>query len=362
MIVSVVGLWRAAPDPLKRYSAAALRWLPNLPNSLKRRAVKNELEGELNAAFSQFGREGAGFIEHQIRIAWLTPDEDVADSFFREGKAYLKLNFSENNERNLVEAALLYCTDGYLLPTTRQHLPKPLMRAIDLTFIDELLERRNAIHSRGYFTQEVLPRELAASPETEKYMDTLGLISQHGLFIRVLLPELRDYAGHVAQRLARQQHKEQIEAFIEFLGTTSRDRETKTQTGLLHVGATIRTGIVLVGIPGKLESEGNRPYVRRSAINADRGARTVYLVGYNRGVEYVPRIAKEAQRRGIVNSYETHQYNALVRGDVTKQVVARLSIIEGAGSRFLQTYPNMLEWPDLEDELAEDDAVPAQLL
>ena len=67
------GAWKALPDPLKRLSAAALRKLPTLPNAWKRRAVKNELEGTLNAALREFNREGAGFIDHEVKIEWLTP-------------------------------------------------------------------------------------------------------------------------------------------------------------------------------------------------------------------------------------------------------------------------------------------------
>lgn len=149
------GSWEALPDPLKRFSATVLRKLPALPNAWKRTAVKNELEGTLNAALREFNREGAGFIDHEIKIEWLTPDDDVRESFFRSGKAFLKLSFSENNNRNLVEAALAFCTEG-LMPTTRQYIPNDLMRAIDLVFVDEVLERRQSHSSRAYLTQEII--------------------------------------------------------------------------------------------------------------------------------------------------------------------------------------------------------------
>lgn len=346
------GIWIAAPNLLKRLSATALRGVPNLPNSLKRRAVKNELEGEINAAFKDFGKDVEGLIGPEIKITWLSPGEDARERFFSSGKAYLKLDFSENQERNLVEAALVYSRD-YLLEATRQFLPRPLMRAIDLTFIDELLLRRNAVRSRVYFNQEVLPRELSVAPETEQYMDRLALISQHGLFIRVLWPELRDYPGHVATRLRRRSHQEQADAFIDFLAKSAQDREALTQSGLVHIGETIRVGIVLVGSPYKLQSAGTRPYVRRVALNNERGCRTVYLIGYNKGVHYVTPIAKESQRRGIAESFSSGSYDALIRNALSRQAIARLTIPEGAGRAFLEKFPDTNEWPDLEDEILE---------
>ncbi|GAH86283.1 unnamed protein product, partial [marine sediment metagenome] len=157
------------------------------------------------------------------------------------------------------------------------------MRAIDLTFTDELLDRRNAVRGRAYFTQEVIPRETEITPEINKYLDTLELLSQHGLFIRILLPEIRDYPGRTHRRVARRSHLEQIESFIEFLRITAEDRTSKKKRVWLHIGETIRIGVTLVGITSKLQFEGTRPYVRRIAINNADGARTVYLIGYNLG-------------------------------------------------------------------------------
>ena len=351
--IAAQGVWKALPDPLKRFSAAALRKLPTLPNAWKRRAVKNELEGSLNAALKEFSREGAGFVDHEIKIEWITPGSDARESFFRSGKAYLRLGFSENNDRNLVEAALTFCKDG-LMPSTRQYVPPPLMRAIDLTFVDEAIERRQAHMSRAYLTHEVIPREVERLPEADGYMDTLSLISQHGLFTRVFLPELRDYPGYVPARMAMDRHHHHIIAFMEFLEKTVRSRETRTETALIHVGAIVRAAIVLVGIPGKLRLEGTRPYVRRAAIHSDRGARTVYLLGYNEGLRFVRDIAVEAKARGLVSSFEIEDYNATVVTEMSIHRLARMTMVPGSGTKFLAEHKDLEEWPDLDEDVLED--------
>ena len=64
----------------------------------------------------------------------------------------------------------------------------------------------------------------------------------------------------------------------------------------------------------------------------------------------MPKIAKEAKQRGIAQDYVVHDYEALVGGELKHQVLARLSIPDGAGSDFLQKYPNIEDWPDLEGE------------
>ena len=103
---------RLFPNPIKVLTASILRLIPFLTNYWKRRVVKDELEGNLNAALREFSEEGAGFINHEVKVEWLTPDTDARESFFRSDTAFLRLNFSENNDRNLVEAALMFCSEG----------------------------------------------------------------------------------------------------------------------------------------------------------------------------------------------------------------------------------------------------------
>jgi hypothetical protein len=129
---------------------------------------------------------------------------------------------------------------------------------------------------------------------------------------------------------------------------TVRSRETRTKTALIHVGAVVRAAIVLVGIPDKLRFEGTRPYIRRAAIHSDRGARTVYLLGYNEGLRFVRDIADEAKARGLVSSFEIEDYNATVVTEMSRHRLARMTMIPGSGTKFLAEHRDLKEWPDLD--------------
>ena len=345
----IVAVWNAAPDFVKRLIARFIRLAPDVPNRLKRRAIKNEIESSLNSAFKQFNREGAGFVDHEIRISWLNPGENAREVFFRSGRAYLKLDYSNSVETNIVEAALIFCRRQLLLET-RQYISRPLMKAIDLQFVDEILQRKRAAVSRAYFVHEVMQRETDGNEETQRFIEKLQIISQHGLFTRVLLPELRDYPALALKAWAHKRHERDIEAYLDFLEATARSREEGTKTALVHIGQGIRTAIVLVGIPNKLQFEGTRPYVRRTAINEQEGAQTVYLLGYNQGVRYIDLIAKEAQVRGLVEHYDTELYDATVRDCVERHRLARLNMRTGQGSRFIREHPTN-EWPDIQDDI-----------
>ena len=348
LAISARALWAAAPNPVKQTTARMIRLVPNVPNQLKRRAIKNELESTINRAFEQFHREG--FVKHEISISWLQPGEDIKELFFQAGKAYLKLDYSTSPEINLVEAALLFCRRGGLLPETRQYVPRPLIRAIDLQFVDEILQRQRAPQSRGYFIHEIMHNE-TENPETVRFVEKIQTIRQYGLFTRILLPELRDYALLAQDAWTQRMHKQAIESFLDFIEATVKSREEGTQTALIHVGQAIRTAIVLVGIPSKLQDEGSRPYVRRTAIHEQLGAQTVYLLGYNMGVQYIELIARETRVRGLTERYSMELYDAAVRDRIVRHKIARLIMRFGEGSRFISEHPNTDEWPDIEDDV-----------
>ena len=87
----------------------------------------------------------------------------------------------------------------------------------------------------------------------------------------------------------------------------------------MHIGETIRVGVMLVGITSRLQFEGTKPYIRRAAMDNMDGARNVYLIGYNLGVGYVPVIAKEAKQLGIVDKYNVYEFDALIGGELKRQ-------------------------------------------
>ena len=335
------------PDFVKRCFAWVLRKLPCLPRALQRRAMKNEVEGNLNAVLQDFRTEGQGIAPYPARLVWTSGESLSADSFFRQGRVTIILDYSENPDRNIAEAGLLYCREG-LIPETRQYVEPPLLRAIDLTFVDALLERRNLTAGRFYFINEIVPREYEKSPSVRPHFERLDALEEKGYFSRILLPELRDYPGRVAVRMAHRSHQDQINDFVHFLAQNATYWDQGGLVALDHVRELIRVGVIIVGTESKLRVEGLRPYVKRIATCGDMGARDVYLVGTELGARAIPQIVEEAVRRGLAPQLKIQSYNALRRGKVQKWRVARLEIPEGTSRKFLDEFPEMRDWPDLE--------------
>ena len=357
-VVALAVLWKVItsvfPDGAKLLVARVLRRAGYLPLELKRIVVGNEVEGNLNRAVKEFGCEGSRLLPHPASVQWVSPGEISADSFFRDGRVIIKLDYSENPHRNIVESSLLYCRTG-LVPETRRYLWDEFRRALDLVFVRAVLERNDLREGSLYFTQEVVGRELKGNPGVQQDYDTLGELHEHGFLTRLLLPELRDYAGRVHNADTEMEHRSWISDFVGFLVEITREHPSGTRSALDHIGKRFRVSVIIVGIVERLKFEGQRPYLKRIAKCASLGARTVFLVGFS---DAIPWIAGKARELGIVDSAECQSYYGSRRGSVKRMWCAQLRISEETAAYALARVPGMEDWPEFEAAFESEEARP----
>lgn len=338
-VVVLVAIWKLVkslfPESAKLFVASLLRKIGYLPLELKRVVVRNEVEGNLNRAVKEFGCEGKRLLPHPASLVWVSPSELSPDSFFRDGRIIIRLDYSENPHRNIVEAALLYCRAG-LIPETRRYLWSEFRHALDIVFVQAVLEQNDLREGLLYFQQDVLERELKTNPGVQKDYDTLYGLHGYGCFTRIILPELRDYAGRVHTADTGTQHRQRIVSFIDFVVEATRERLRGTRRVLDHVKERFRVSIIIVGEPLRLAFQGQKPYLWRIAKCASQGARTVFLIGTS---EATPDIAKNARKLEIADSSECESYHVALHGRIGRVWCARLEISEQTAASALSRVP-----------------------
>ena len=176
---------------------------------------------------------------------------------------------------------------------------------------------------------------------------------EHGYFTRILLPELRDYAGRVHTADTRTQHRQWIANFVDFLMEMTRDYPSGTKRALDHIRTRFRTSIIIVGEASKLAFQGQRPYLRRIAKCATSGARTIFLIGSSNAI---PDIAKNAGKLKIVDASECESYHMSQRDRVRRLWCARLEVSEQTAASALERIPDIEEWPDFEATVGSSEA------
>lgn len=344
----VISIWKLIqilfPEAAKLFVAWLLRKIGKLPLNLKRRVVSNEVEGNLTRALKEFGCEGSGFAPYLPKVEWTSDIGISPDSFFRDGKIIVRLDYSDNPHRNIVESALLYCKAG-LLPETRHYLWMAVVRALDLVFVHVVLERNNLREGALYFKQEVVEPELNSNADVEANYNDLFSLHERGYFTRIVLPELRDYAGRVHRADTRTQHQQWITNFLSFLGEAAREHPPGIKRALDHIKRRFKVSIIIVGERWKVASQGQRPYLKRIAMCADLGARTVFIIGPS---DSIPEIAKNAVKLKIVDESECDSYHVAWHHRIQRNWCGRLDISEQTAASAMTRAQAFEDWPDFE--------------
>ena len=332
------------PEATKLFLAWLLRKLKRLPRVLKQWVIASEIDGNLTRAVKEYGAEGSGMLPYKPKLVWVSAGEVKPTSFRRGRKIIIMLDYSDDPHRNIVEAALLYCRTG-LIPETRRYLWSSLRRSLDLVFVKAVLERNGLDDGLLYFMQDVLERELEKTPNVGQDYNTLHGLHERGVFTRILLPELRDYAGRVERADTRAQHEAWIKNFIDFLESATQQRPHGSKRVLDHIRKRFRVSVVIVGEPQKLAYHGQKLYLKAIAMCAMQGARVVFVLGDSRTI---PSIAKNALELGIADAKDCQSYHRTLRDQVRQIWCVRLDISEQTAASAADRIAEMKDWPELD--------------
>lgn len=345
--VVVLLIRTVAPDESRIIVSKLIRLIRRVPQQLKQLSVANDVEVNIKRATELMADESGAVAPHPLKIHWVQDEEMTADSFFRDGRVIIKMSFSDNPSRNIVESAILYCRSG-LLRGLRQFLPSEVNRAVDLAYVGAVIDRQSWTDCRIYFREEALPRELDRAPKVGPHLKELQEMDESGYFTTILLPELRNYGSQINSNTIQWGHEQRVKDLIAFVGNLGKVH----LAALDHVNDYVRLGVILVGNPGKLRGEGLRPYVRRMAKCARDGERIVYLVGRGSdGERAIPQVIGEASRRGLVEREHSVTKHVLVGGQVVSQTISRVIFTPDAA----EVWNDIEDWPDMPElELSDD--------
>lgn len=296
-----------------------LRLVDWVGSGIRESIVKNRVEGYSNKTVEDFNKESGGSTPYPLKIKWV-PKNLTPESFLKNGKVVVKLNYKEPDYKNIVDAALLYCRSG-LIPDTREYIRRPLLRAFDLETVDVLLKRNKLGLGRIYFRNEILSEQFNKSPAAESWFTILEDLEDRGYFSRILLLELTRYPGKAGYKAGRRPHHQEIEEFVTFLQRIANVSPSE-EVQLDFVKERLQVGVIIVGKPKKLQYQGYEPYLHQVKLCRDREAEVVYLVGIS---SEIPSIARTAERDGFARIVSLRRFRATWRdGTVVPAHCARL--------------------------------------
>ncbi len=251
----------------------------------KKASIKNRLESSCSKMLNKFGKELPELNIPKLSIEWIKGDQYNTE--LKEGEAIVKLQFSKDQTKNIVNAASVYVRETFLRHS-KPYMNDSLRQAIDLSVTRKILLKidKNQRNILSQFNND-------NSTRFDQYRNECShveSVDDAGLLTRILIREF-DYFGDKLQgRIPTEKYKKEADNFLTYLfdiATRDYDENTKLQ----FVESTLKVGVLLVAKLDTYSSAGLDPYLRRIKLGFARGIETFYLLAREDKVDILENVA-----------------------------------------------------------------------
>jgi len=286
--------------------------------------VANSIQASVNSAGKRLNTEAEGALPHPLRIRWAKSASDV-EAFLQNGEVVVALEYSTNNDRNLVLATLTYLGKA-LLPRARPYVDTTLMKATDFTVAKQVLVPTAHTSAMSHFFDSYLEPELEREPSLQNACTRLDRLTKAGLFSRILLRELQHLGEKLYPATPDNDTRDETAAFSEFLETVATRQRGIKLPRLTFARARLRVEILLVAA-AETKIWGTEPYARRIQTELARGVERLYILA--RGAENVTlalRIACEQQEAGRIRVLNKQRFTHTLDEDIIEVICISCSM------------------------------------
>lgn len=262
----------------------------------RRRAVKADIQSDINSFSQSMDKEVPNIMPYNIKLQFVS-DIDRAELLRDKNLVLVRIRDRRHDDKNFVHAMLAFCPIG-VLPASRPYLDNLLSDGIDLTITRKFL---NAIQYQGalnYLYKEVIEPEIAEKPELDKLCTILDRFDERGLFTKVVLRELRDFATKVESRYPTEAHKNEIRQFVEYMDVIAK-RQPGEKCETDFIGNHISMKLVMVGTPDTLTTKGIVGYLQAIQWAKGRNIERAYIAARDKYIPDAERTAYLAQKQGL---------------------------------------------------------------
>lgn len=266
------------PEKADIFRARAYQALAVLTNkrSFEKRFISNDIRGRLNLARKNI-YFGKSIVPTAVGVEWVEAESPTPYDI-REGQFIVRLDPRQNQASNTVAMA-----DTIVKRTTLRgvrHVTNPrLCRAIELTLVKKLLRATGLRGALDIFYSEHYAPLRSGDPHLDGWVTRVAEIDDQGLFERLLLVELEDFARRVLHLEPRPYMIGEVEDLVKWVHSHATREEGQEATPLEFKRAHIKVGIVLVAKIRTIVERGAKPYLEAIRIGVENdGLDAIYLV------------------------------------------------------------------------------------
>jgi hypothetical protein len=282
LIAVIFYLLRSILDPVRSDGLRAAVYGALHAITKKREHEKRYISNDINRRINQARRRldfTNEFLPTSVRVEWV---EEDGGRFYdiSEGEFVVCLDSRQCQEQNVVRLATAV-VERTTLTGIRHLLDRALSGAIDLNLVRSILVAAKTKRILDWFFAHELAPAISADPALSTWHDQIRETDERGLFTRVLLVEMAEFARRVHGLAPRPFMAGELENLVGFVYRIA-TKPFGQDVPLSFITAYIKTGLILVADTDKILSQGVGPYLTAAEGHLQRGAETIYLVSWDK--------------------------------------------------------------------------------
>ena len=253
-------------------------------NYFDKRAVSSSIKDTVNSICEDINAEAPNALPHPLQIEWVNSTNK--EPFISDGKAVVRLKRYANQEKNIVNATLMYLKVG-LLPRSKIYLNNFLYKSCELKIASKILIADRYSGAFNYFRSNILEPLIKSNSLISHNLKILNDMDYIGFFTHIFLTEV-EYAGDkLLDAQKTKEIEEEINRFAKFLQIIA-NKSKQEDVPLRFKGSLIKVGIVLIARQETIQSYGIEPYIAAISRNIKDGYESIYIGAW--GKELINRV------------------------------------------------------------------------
>lgn len=262
----------------------------------RRQAIKADIQSKVNYFSQSMDKEVPNIMPYNMKLKFVS-EIDRGELLRSKNLVLVRIRDRKHDDRNFVHAMLAFCPVG-VLPASRPYLDDCLGDAIDFTVTRKFLNAIQYQSALNYLYKEVIEPETTEKPDLDKLCTILDRFDEQGLFTKVVLRELRDFAVKVKSRYPTDAHKNETRQFVEYMDVIAK-RQPGEKCETDFTGNCISIRLMMVGTIDTLAAKGVVGYLQAIQWAKGKNIERVYIAARDKYIPDAERTAYLAQKQGL---------------------------------------------------------------
>ncbi len=246
--------------------------------SVKRFVTTHDLQSRFSLAIEKLKNEHLDLPEEKIKIKWIKSTN--RETFLKNKKAIIKLNYDKNVNDNFVRLSIGYIK-GSIVPHTRDYMRKTLSDAINYYYTKKLILLEENSETLDHFIAHYLRNRIQENEELLDYFNRIEDIDYSGNFSRIFLKEVKTISQkYYPKKLFDPSISLEIDNLLDYIhGISIKNSDIDVELG--HYTNEFNLHIILVAKPST-KNVGYIAYTKRVGIVLRNGCSNIYFLSRGR--------------------------------------------------------------------------------